>query len=33
MAETAFHSDESFTQQEFWQWLNERPRADINHHE
>jgi Uma2 family endonuclease len=33
MAETAFRSDESFTQQEFWQWLNERPRSDINHYE
>ena len=33
MAETAFHSDESFTQEEFWQWLNERPRSDINHYE
>ena len=33
MAETAFQSDESFTQEEFWQWLNERPRSDINHYE
>jgi Uma2 family endonuclease len=33
MAETAFHSDESFTQQEFWHWLNERPRSDVNHYE
>jgi Uma2 family endonuclease len=33
MAETAFRSDESFTQHEFWQWLNERPRSDINHYE
>jgi len=33
MPETAFRSDESFTQHEFWQWLNERPRSDINHYE
>ncbi len=33
MAETAFHSDDSFTQQEFGQWLTERPRSDINHYE
>jgi len=33
MAETAFQSDESFTQPEFWQWLNDRPRSDINHYE
>lgn len=33
MAETAFRSDESFTQPEFWQWLTERPRSDINHYE
>lgn len=33
MAETAFRSDESFTQWEFWHWLNERPRSDINHYE
>jgi Uma2 family endonuclease len=33
MAETAFRSDESFTQEEFRQWLLERPRSDINHYE
>lgn len=33
MAETAFRSDESFTQAEFWRWLSERPRSDINHYE
>ncbi|MBI4517935.1 MAG: Uma2 family endonuclease [Deltaproteobacteria bacterium] len=33
MAETAFQSDESFAQREFWEWVNERPRSDLNHYE
>jgi Uma2 family endonuclease len=33
MAQTAFRSDESFTQEEFRHWLRERPRGDINHYE
>lgn len=32
-AETAFRSDERFTQAEFWRWLQERPSSDINHYE
>jgi Uma2 family endonuclease len=33
IAETAFRSEERFTQAEFWRWLQERPSADINHYE
>jgi Uma2 family endonuclease len=33
MAETAFQSEESFTQREFWEWVNDRPRSDLNHYE
>ncbi len=33
MVETAFCSDERFTQDEFRRWLDERPSADINHYE
>ena len=32
-AETAFRSDEHFTQDEFRRWLDDRPRSDINHYE
>ena len=31
--ETAFRSDERFTQAEFFEWLQKRPRNDINHYE
>jgi Uma2 family endonuclease len=31
--DTAFRSEESFTQEEFRQWLDERPSADLNHYE
>jgi Uma2 family endonuclease len=31
--ETAFRSEELFTQEEFWDWLQERPSSDINHYE
>jgi Uma2 family endonuclease len=31
--DTAFRSEESFTQEEFRKWLDERPSADINHYE
>ena len=33
MVETAFRSDERFTQDEFRRWLDERPSSDINHYE
>jgi Uma2 family endonuclease len=33
MVETAFQSEESFTQREFWEWVNDRPRSDLNHYE
>jgi len=33
MVETAFCSDERFTQDEFRRWLDERPSSDINHYE
>ena len=33
MGETAFRSDERFTQDEFRRWLDERPSSDINHYE
>ncbi len=33
IADTAFRSDEHFSQQEFQRWLDERPRSDINHYE
>jgi Uma2 family endonuclease len=32
-AQTAFRSEETFTQKEFRRWLDERPRSDINHYE
>lgn len=32
-AQTAFRSEETFTQREFRRWLDERPRSDINHYE
>ena len=32
-ADTAFCSDETFDQNEFRRWLDERPRGDINHYE
>jgi Uma2 family endonuclease len=32
-AQTAFRSEETFTQREFRRWLGERPRSDINHYE
>jgi Uma2 family endonuclease len=32
-AETAFRSDEHFTQDEFRRWLDDRPQSDINHYE
>lgn len=31
--ETAFRSDERFTQKQFFDWLQKRPRGDINHYE
>src|SRR5262245_16706291 len=31
--ETAFVSEDRFTQEEFWKWVAERPRSDINHYE
>ena len=31
--ETAFRSDERFTQREFFDWLQERPRGDIHRYE
>ncbi len=31
--ETTFVSRRTFTQEEFWEWLQERPPADINHYE
>jgi hypothetical protein len=31
--ETAFRSDERFTQSDFRRWLEERPSTDINHYE
>lgn len=31
--ETAFRSEERFTQSQFFDWLQERPRSDINHYE
>lgn len=31
--ETAFRSDQSFTQREFRAWLDRRPSSDINHYE
>jgi Uma2 family endonuclease len=30
---TAFRSEEEFTQQQFRRWVDQRPRADINHYE
>jgi Uma2 family endonuclease len=32
-AETAFRSEETFTQEEFWDWLQERPSSDLHHYE
>jgi Uma2 family endonuclease len=32
-AQTAFRSEETFTQREFRHWLDERSRSDINHYE
>lgn len=32
-AQTAFRSEETFTQKEFRRWLDERPRSDMNHYE
>lgn len=32
-ADTAFRSDEEFTQREFRRWVEQRPRTDINHYE
>jgi len=32
-AQTAFLSDDTFTQREFRRWLDERPSSDINHYE
>jgi Uma2 family endonuclease len=31
--QTAFRSDETFTQAEFWDWLEELPASDINRYE
>jgi Uma2 family endonuclease len=31
--QTAFISDETFTQKKFKRWLDERPKSDINHYE
>jgi Uma2 family endonuclease len=31
--ETAFRSEETFTQEEFRHWLDERPASDVNHYE
>jgi len=33
IADTAFRSDEQFTQKEFRRWVERRPRADINRYE
>jgi hypothetical protein len=33
MVQTAFRSEESFTQEEFLRFLNELPSSDINHYE
>src|SRR5947208_999285 len=33
MAETAFRSEETFTQEAFHRWLHTRPRGDLNHYE
>lgn len=32
-AQTAFRSDERFTQRQFRRWVEDRPRSDINHYE
>src|SRR4029453_11758530 len=31
--ETAFRSEETFTQEEFWDWLQKRPASDAHHYE
>ena len=28
--ETAFRSEETFTQEEFWSWLEQLPASDVN---
>lgn len=33
VVDTAFRSEERFTQQEFFAWLQRRPSSDINHYE
>src|SRR5215467_2311303 len=33
IAQTAFRSEEPFTQKQFRRWVDERPRADINRYE
>jgi len=33
IADTAFRSEECFTQKEFRRWVEARPRADVNHYE
>jgi Uma2 family endonuclease len=31
--ETSFVSDETFSQEEFWRWLQRRPASDVHHYE
>ena len=31
--ETAFRSEETFTQEEFWSWLEQVPASDVNRYE
>jgi len=33
VVDTPFRSEERFTQQEFFEWLQRRPAADVNHYE
>jgi Uma2 family endonuclease len=33
VVDTAFRSEERFTQQEFFEWLQRRPASDVNHYE
>ena len=33
VVDTVFRSEERFTQQEFFEWLQRRPASDVNHYE
>ena len=33
VSQTVFRSDETFTQESFRLWLDERPASDLNHYE